>query len=306
MRRFAIAWMVLATGCAGLVDDTVPEAVRDAVHTMGDEDVRLDVERLALSPEIRRILSQLAQDLVAAAAGSARGPEVEASLRAIIATAIDEIRHETADLPPAMQSALDDLMVDAEGMVGRVVTRSLREVRAMVHGDDISAWVRGLIRDVLGDLITLASNDLDDASAERLGRWMRTAFSTLLADVELEQGTQRVARAAAHGFGDGLADSLHGELGRVLHEERDDLLRSFREESAAAAQPWEIATGAGALTVIVMLVLYLQMRHAHGTTIAELQRGAREGRNASEVLHATRRRGVKMGAHEDRHGPDKT
>lgn len=286
------------SACTGLVDDTVSHVVREGAQTVGEEQVRDDLERFALSDEMRHVLSQLARDLIASAAGEAREPEVEASLRAIIATAIDQVRLSTADVPPAAEQAMQHLLLDAEAMVGRVVTHALREVRGMIAGmideDEIAAWVRGLLRDVLADLLTMASAALGDDSAERIGSWMRVAFQTLLADVDLEEGTERVARAAARGFGNGLADSLRHDLGDVLHEERDDFVEALRDASQDAARPWIVASVAALAAVLVLAFFLWRVQRDHAATVDELKRAAREGKGAQDALHAARARGVRI------------
>lgn len=296
-----VGWVVLAislASCTNLVDDTVEHAVRAGAQTVGEEQVRTDLESFVLSDEMRHVISQLARDLVASAAGEAREPEVEESLRAIIRTAVEQLRLSTADLPPAAEQAMQQLLVDAEGMVGRVVTRALREVRGMIagmiHEDEISAWVRGLLRDVLSDLLAMASAALGDDSAERIGAWMRVAFRTLLADVDLEEGTERVARAAARGFGNGLADSLRHELGDVLHQERDDFVEALRDASHDAARPWIVASVAALAAVLVLAFFLWRVQRDHTATVDELKRAAREGKGAQDALHAARARGVRI------------
>jgi hypothetical protein len=291
---------LVVTGCTdaavqGAVHDTIPVAVRDAFDTMGSEDVRRDMQTLALSPEVHRILTQLTQDLLATAAGAARGPEVEASLRALIATAVDEIRHQTSDLTPALSTALDGLLADAEAMVNRVVDHAMRRARGMLDEDEIAAWVRSLLGQVLGDALALAGQHLDDGSAQTLGRFLRTAFRELLADVEVEDVAERVSRAAARGAGNGIADALRGDLGDVLHQERVELTDALRESSADAARPWIIVSGLGLAVVLGLAFVLYRLHRDHRATLHELEVGAAVGRTAQEVVHAAQARGVRVG-----------
>jgi hypothetical protein len=297
---YALALLGLTLMCScdvpGTTGRAVSESVRGGIDTFGQEDVLADVERIGTSPHVQRILQQLARDLIDTAAGAARGPEVEASLRALISMAIQQIRTELGDVPDALGVALDDLLLDAEHMVTRILRSALHDVRGMIDGDDVSAWARALLRDVLNDLIAIAEDALGEGSAEALGEWMRTMFRTVLADVDLEAGAQQIAHAAALGFGNGLAEALRGDLGEVIHQERDDLVHELREGSEDAARPWIVASMILLLAVVLVGVVLYRARREHRAMTDELERGAAEDRPAKEVVQRARARGVKVGS----------
>jgi hypothetical protein len=296
-----LALVLLLASCEGLVGSTVRPAIRDGVQTIGEEQVRRDIETFALSPEVQRILAQLTRDLVDALSGSIDEEDVRASLQMLIHTAIEQIRDDTADLPPRMEAALEAFGRGAEAMVDRVVDHSLRGVRRMIDGDDLIDWAHRLLADVLDELATLADEHLTDASAHRIGHWMHIALGEVMADVELEASTQRLAHAAALGFGNGLADSLNGELGCVLHRERDDFVDGLREASQDAARPWMIIASLIAIGAAVMGWFYYRAHQRHRRTIHHLQAGL----PPREVLREAGEDPVIKGESDDGLGPKK-
>jgi hypothetical protein len=300
LASLALTALALLPSCniPGSVGDSVGASVRTGIDTMGQEDVLTDLETIGTSPHIARILHDLTRDLIDTAAGAARGPEVEASLRTLIALAIEEIREGLDDVPGAIGESMDALLTDAEAMVSRIVRRAMRDARGMVDGDDVSGWVRGLAHDLLGDLVTLADEVLDEGSAEALGSWMRRALSELLRDVELEESTERIARAAARGFSQGIAQELRndGGLGGALHEETRQLGESLRAASHDAAQPW-IFVVCG--LVVVMAIGGYFFYRAHRERVELKESLERDGnRTAREVIHEVQRKGIKVAAKE--------
>ena len=314
MRRGAfvgIASLVLLAGCAPLVDAAVPETVRDLAHTAGEEGVREDIEELALSPEIRHVLAQLAHDLVDAAAGAATDEEVQNALRAILRTAIAEIRTAAGDID------LDPVLTRAEQMVHDVVADAIQQIRGSlrgaIDGPAIERWVRALLHHVMNDVLDLIAERVGDDSAERSGRWLRTAFRELVRDVDVETETEHIARAAARGAGNGIGDALDDGLGRALDAASERLSGRIATAMQDAAGPWrEVAqilmvvaglfvfgTGLFAFLLYRTRTTLHRTQQDHDRTIMELQHGARQRRSADEVLGAVRDRNVTLHKEND-------
>jgi len=229
---------LLLGGCSRWLDAKAGAAVTASLRSLERQDNREVLQKLLTSQEVEASTKALSQAVLDTAWDDlsrderrARAKELTAEL--VEATGPAFARVLDRDVLPRVRAELSTSLEAA-------VQRAFSDENRRRAEDFASGVARKVLASTQADITRTLREGLAEGVAEGIGRSVDTRVVPAV-NRALNGGAPGFARALRSGTEGallGAADALHGELGAVLRQDRQDFLRELQGVAAAERQAW--------------------------------------------------------------------
>ena len=229
---------LLLGGCAQWVDRKAGAAVTASLRSLEQQDNREALQRLLTSPEVAASTKALSQAVLDTAWEDLSRQERRARAKELTAELVEATG-------PALARILDR---DVLPRVREQLSASLEDAVERAFSDDNRRRVEDFASGVARQALAATQEQIARAIQTGVAGGIDTGIGRSLdgriipaVNRALDGGSPAFARALRSGTEGallGAADALHGELGAVLRQDRQDFLKELQAVAAAERQAW--------------------------------------------------------------------